>query len=60
MVPLFEGLLGQTVPALSTVDRLGSLKRDIKIATLYGQVESSGFVFHEMKCDLSGELVTRV
>jgi hypothetical protein len=36
MVPLFEGLLGQTVPALSTVDRLGSLKRDIKIPTLYG------------------------
>jgi hypothetical protein len=36
MVPLFEGLLGQTVPAFSTVNHLGSLKRDIKIATLDG------------------------
>ena len=36
VVPLFEGLLGQTVPAFSTVDRFGSLKRDIKISTLDG------------------------
>jgi hypothetical protein len=36
VAPLFEGLLGQTIPAFSTVDHLGSLKRDIKISTLDG------------------------
>lgn len=34
MVPLFQGLLGQTVPTISTVDRFGGLKSDVKIATL--------------------------
>jgi hypothetical protein len=34
MVPLFQGLLGQTVPTFSTVDRFGHLESDIKIATL--------------------------
>jgi hypothetical protein len=34
MVPLFQGLLGQTVPTFSTVNRLGGFESDIKIATL--------------------------
>jgi hypothetical protein len=36
VVPLFKGLLGQAIPAFSTVNRLGSLKRNIKISTLDG------------------------
>jgi hypothetical protein len=34
MIPLFQGLLGQTVPTISTVDRFGGFESDIKIATL--------------------------
>jgi hypothetical protein len=34
MVPLFQGLLSQTVPTVSTIDHFGSLKSDIKIAAL--------------------------
>jgi len=33
MVPLFQGLLGQTVPTFSTVDRFGGFESNIKIAT---------------------------
>jgi len=34
MVPLFQGLLGQTVPTFNTVDRFRSFESDIEIATL--------------------------
>jgi hypothetical protein len=34
MIPLFQGLLSQTVPAFGTVDCLGSLEGNIKIAAL--------------------------
>jgi hypothetical protein len=34
MVPLFQGLLSQTVPTFSTVDRFGGFKSDIKVAAL--------------------------
>jgi hypothetical protein len=56
MVPLFQGLLGKTVPAFRTVDRFGSLKCNIKIATLDSQVETGVFILNEMKCNLSGEV----
>jgi len=53
-------LLGKTVPAFRTVNRFGSLKCDIKIATLDGQVETGIFILNEMKCNLSGEWATLV
>jgi hypothetical protein len=34
MIPLFQGLLGQTVPTVNTVDHFGGFESDIKIATL--------------------------
>jgi hypothetical protein len=34
MVPLFQGLLSQTVPTFGTIDNFCSLKSDIKIAAL--------------------------
>jgi hypothetical protein len=34
MIPLFQGLLSQPVPTIDTIDYFGSLKSDIKIATL--------------------------
>ena len=52
MIPLFQGLLGQTVPAIGTVDCLGSLEGNIKISALDSQVETGVLIFNEMKCNL--------
>jgi len=34
MVPLFQGLLRQSAPTFSTVDRFGSFESNIKVTTL--------------------------
>ena len=57
MIALFESLLGQTVPTVGTVDRLGSLKCNIEITTLDCQVKACVLVFDEVKRDLSSRLV---
>jgi hypothetical protein len=52
VIPLLEGLLRQTVPALGSINRVGCLKGDIKIATFDRKFEPCVLVLHELQSNL--------
>ena len=55
MVPLLKGLLGQTLPALRSVNRCCGFQCNIKVPTFDSEVKTSVFVLNEVKSDLEGQ-----
>ena len=52
MVSLFESGLGEALPTVGSVNSSGSLKSNIEVAALDGEVEPSALVLDEMECNL--------
>ena len=52
VVSLFESGLSKTFPTVGSVDDLGGLESNVKVAALDGEVEPGALILDEMECDL--------
>ena len=52
MISLFESGLSETLPTVRSVNSPSSFEGNIEVTALYGKVEPSALVLHEVKCDL--------